>query len=57
MDITYEPFLGGIRVKLDGRRVGVIQTTKGGYQYMPNGGKIGGEIFATVNAVKASLES
>jgi hypothetical protein len=54
--ITYEKFLGGERVNLDGKVVGVIQTVPGGFAYIPKGSKITGETFTTVAGVKRSLE-
>ncbi|QJA43003.1 hypothetical protein [Phaeobacter phage MD18] len=45
-----------IAVALDGKNVGVIRKTKGGYHYKPKGTRITGESFATVEEVKASLE-
>jgi hypothetical protein len=55
--ITYETFLGGIRVKLDGKTVGAIKTVTDGFQYQPKGSKLVGEVFPTVEAVKRSLEN
>jgi len=56
--ITYQPFLGGVRVMLDGKRIGVIQNARaGGYFYQPVGSKAVGETFPTVAAVKRSLEA
>jgi hypothetical protein len=55
--ITYEDFLGGIRVKLDNKVVGTISTVFGGFQYQPKGSKVFGEVFPTVDEVKLSLEA
>ncbi len=56
--ITYEKFLGGTRVLLDGKRAGVIQSVEGGFAYLPGGRKKHqGETFATEAEVKRSLES
>ena len=55
--IIYEPFLGGIRVRLGKKITGVIQTVDGGCQYQPTGSKLVGEVYPTVDAVKRSLEN
>lgn len=54
--IKYEKFLGGERVYLDGKFVGVIQSCKDGFFYQPKAGRDAGEVFETVNRVKRSLE-
>ena len=51
--LTYEEI---IAVRLDGKIVGSIKEVHEGYQYFPKGSMHGGEIFATANAVKLSLE-
>ena len=61
MDITYEACAAGIRVKLDGKRVGVIKPSSGsdpiGYYYQPVGNAQLGEIFPKLVDVKRSLEA
>ena len=59
--ITYEPYAGGVRVNLDGKRVGVIvriPIVRGeeAWQYQA-GGRNKGEVFQSLEACKASLES
>lgn len=46
-------------VLLEGRIAGFIVPYQGGHQYRPRGTRspMWGEVFATVEAVKASLES
>lgn len=58
MAITYKehPARDFIDVLLDGRKAGSIRPKGRGFHYMPAGGKLGGDIFATVEAVKASIE-
>jgi hypothetical protein len=55
--ITYKPVRGGewLSVKLGSRFVGNIAPTEGGYHFIAKGGHTG-ETFATIDAVKASLE-
>jgi hypothetical protein len=55
--ITYEPYLGGIRVRVNKKITGAIKTVDQGFQYQPTGSKLVGEVFATVDAVKRSLEN
>ncbi|MCP4650379.1 MAG: hypothetical protein GY853_09920 [PVC group bacterium] len=45
-----------LRVKLDGKIVGVIKKVKEGYSYFPKGLKDGGEIFNSITEVQNSLE-
>lgn len=54
--ISYVPYLGGIRVLLEKKIVGIITTVSGGFQYQPKGSKNLGDVFPTVEAVKRSLE-
>lgn len=55
--LTYEEYLGGTRVLLDGKRADVIVAVAGGFAYQPQGrAKLQGETFATVSEVKRSLE-
>lgn len=61
--ITYEEYSTtrgkwGIRVKLNGKRMGSIKLVEGGFRYFPKGSKKGfaGELFKTVREVQRSLE-
>lgn len=59
MAITYKaisekPF--SIGVALDGKQTGMIRKNDAGYYYAPRKSKNVGETFASVEAVKASLE-
>lgn len=64
MMITYKSELHAVNtnlaVYLDGKRVGTIKRTKGKntpeYRYFPKGDKVGGESFASIQAVKDSLK-
>ena len=52
--ITYED---NIIVRLDGKIIGTIKSVKGGgYRYHPKGSKVTGDLMATIQAVKGSLE-
>jgi hypothetical protein len=44
-------------VLLEGKKSGVIRTVQGGFQYVPNGMKEGGEVFKTKTEVRRSLEN
>jgi hypothetical protein len=62
--LEYETFLGGISVKLGGKRIGVIQrvpptvTTSGGWQYLPQGlKKWAGDVYPSIDACFQSLEA
>lgn len=63
MTISYKPMpntkpgKGAIKVYLGKSPVGEIRQVEGGHQYFPKGQKEGGEVFATVAQVKASLEA
>lgn len=48
-----------IDVKLEGKFVGNIRRSRlnDGWQYFPKGGKIGGEVFASIREVMKSLEA
>lgn len=48
---------GHIAVYLWGRYVGNIVRVAGGYQYRPNKSKQYGEVYATIQQVKNSLEN
>ena len=55
--ITYETFLGGTRVMLEGKRIGVIQAAGDGWQYLPSGEKkYAGPIYPTIERVKQDIE-
>lgn len=58
--ITYAPMPGIVnetKVYSGGLRVGTIRPVAGGFKYYPKGSKrVGGETFASVAAVKRSLE-
>lgn len=43
-------------VRLDGKIVGAIRLTAGGWQYTPKGAKTGGDFYPTLGLCKASLE-
>jgi len=46
-----------IKVRLDGKLVGAIaRTIAGKFKYIPNGQKVGGELFNTIEEVKKSIE-
>jgi len=45
-----------VTVYLSGRRMGIIKSIRGGWKYVPRAGRIGGEVFATVEEVKRALE-
>lgn len=45
-----------MRVKLDGRFVGVIRLVEGGFTYVPKGQRKGGEVFKTVREVQQDIE-
>jgi len=56
--ITYKQINGKkfhLQVKLDGRVVGSIRPVLDGFKYFPKGSCNGGERFATIDEVKASL--
>lgn len=55
--ITFKPFLGGTKVFIGRDMLGTISTVKGGYHYQPRGSKLVGEVFATLNACKHSLQN
>ena len=54
--IAYQDFLGGVKVSLDGKPVGVIQAHGAGFRYQPNKSALAGEELPTIAAVKRSLE-
>ena len=45
-----------LHVYLDQRKVGVIIRVEKGWQYVPKGSKVGGDVFATIKKVIKSLE-
>lgn len=45
-----------MRVKLDGRTVGVIRLVEGGFTYVPKGQKKGGAVFRTVRELQRDIE-
>lgn len=53
---TFE-YITTVTVKMDGKAIGVIKEVEGGYQYFPKGSKTGGDILASVAAVRATLEA
>lgn len=56
--ITYKEIENAnIAVYLDKKRAGTIKKVAGGFQYFPKGGKNGGDVLLTLQAVKASLEA
>ncbi len=44
-----------IPVRLNGKRVGIINPVEGGWQYFPKNSKCGGEVFKTIDLVQKSL--
>jgi len=48
-----------VKVKLDGKVVGAIKITEGGFAYFPNGSRKGfaPELFKSVREVQRSLET
>lgn len=54
--ITYKTAPETHYVYLDGKCVGTITLTPGGYQYRPKGAKTGGDFYPTLALCKASLE-
>jgi hypothetical protein len=44
-----------IAVRIDGKILGDIKPVEGGWQYVPRGSKVGGDIFATISQVQRSL--
>ena len=56
--ITYrDQHDGSVLVILDGEQVGVIREHASGFRYYPNGSKVRGESFPTLDKVKRSLEA
>jgi len=55
-NITYKYSGLDVRVFLDGKFVGTIKRTVGGWIYRPKGSKATGEPNASLAAVKRSLE-
>lgn len=57
--ITYQPVPGTQieRVRVDGKIVGEIRPTDGGFYYQPKGSKLRGDTFATAEDVRRSLEA
>lgn len=55
--IMYMYYRDNVEVYLDTKHVGVIKKEEGGYRYYPDKSKRGGELFATLQGVKNSLES
>lgn len=53
--LSYEEYLGGVRVKMGRDLLGTISTVKGGYQYQPRGSRLVGDVFPTLAECKASL--
>jgi len=53
MAITYKTI---IAVSIDDEHVGEIRSVEGGFKYFPTFSTSGGELFTTIEAVKASLE-
>jgi len=45
-----------VRVKLSKKVIGKIHKFKEGWQYIPKGGKYGGEYFGSLQACQRSLE-
>lgn len=45
-----------VLVLLDGKQVGTIHQVRGGYQYVPKGGGLRGDVLPTLGDVKRSLE-
>ncbi len=56
--ITYQQNrkTGAEVVKLDGRVVGEIRATIGGYQYFPKGQKDGGAVWSNIAHCKRDIE-
>jgi hypothetical protein len=48
-------FKTNVDVFLDGKKIGTIKEVKDGFQFYPNGQKIGGAVFPTLQACKNSL--
>jgi hypothetical protein len=46
-----------ITVKLDGKKVGMINPVDGGWQYSAMKSKSGGKVYPTIKEVQKSLES
>ena len=61
--LSYETYLGGTRVLLEGKRVGVIVrvpslNSDAGFQYQPTANrKFSGEVFSNLGDCKRSLEN
>lgn len=43
-------------VRIDGKKSGEIVPVEGGFRYFPTGSKRGGEVYPSIEEVKASLE-
>ena len=44
-----------LKVRLDGKLIGEIRKTEGGFWYVPKGQKTGGNVFATITLVQRTL--
>lgn len=56
--LTFHYDIGGKTseiMKLNGKVVGYICRTDGGFQYRPKGSKTGGDVFPSIFAVRKSL--
>lgn len=54
---TYKNYGLDVRVYLDGKHVGTIKRTDGGWSYWPKGCKVCGETSHSLQTIKRSLEN